>query len=295
MESLQQSLKNSIVGSDQGLAVYWVGEGLPLLLFPYPHGAMTEPMATSPLCLQLLELGYSVITFDPPGMFQSSVRPEMSLQEMLTAAERACDYFGITDAISVIGHSMGGFCALAYALKSPKRVKQLMVICGNTGFGSVKAQWFGNGIVNMPDFVKLTFYGFREIVGCGSLKNHKQLNNLLDINLFENPALFIPRKIDKDDSKKPSPIRNRWMNTMRHHKDVGELEALNVPVLVVYGIRDLLSSEAQNAQLLRRLPKSRGIQFSKSRHYPHIEEPEQFKAVLSDFLHDKWYSGIGSD
>lgn len=82
---------------------------------------------------------------------------------------------------------------------------------------------------------------------------------------------------------------------MRHHKDVGELEALNVPVLVVYGIRDLLSSEAQNAQLLRRLPKSRGIQFSKSRHYPHIEEPEQFKAVLCDFLHDKWYSGIGSD
>jgi hypothetical protein len=50
-----------------GLAVYDLGAGPPLLVMPNPQGTVRAPEACSPLVELPLGLGRRVVTFDPPG------------------------------------------------------------------------------------------------------------------------------------------------------------------------------------------------------------------------------------
>ena len=59
----------------------------------------------------------------------------------------------------------------------------------------------------------------------GNLKNHKQMNNLLDYYLFENKVFFQPRVICKGDWRRPTPSRNKWMNAIRKENFSEHLEA----------------------------------------------------------------------
>lgn len=65
------------------LAVYIVGEGEPILVFPYPHAGTNEPMTQSDFSDTFIALGRKVITFDVPGTYASSREPEVDLDEML--------------------------------------------------------------------------------------------------------------------------------------------------------------------------------------------------------------------
>ena len=60
-----------------GLAVYDLGAGPPLLVMPNPQGMVAGPTAHSPLVELLIGLGRRVVTFDPPGAFASPRRPRL--------------------------------------------------------------------------------------------------------------------------------------------------------------------------------------------------------------------------
>src|SRR5512133_3688401 len=72
-----------------GLAVYNLGGGPPLLLMPNPQGMVRAPEAHSPLAALLVGLGRRVVTFDPPGAFASPRSPRLGLAEMLACAQEA--------------------------------------------------------------------------------------------------------------------------------------------------------------------------------------------------------------
>lgn len=57
-----------------GLALYAAGHGPPVLLVPSPHGFVLGPAAVGGLHALLLELGLTVVTFDPPGAFAFPAR-----------------------------------------------------------------------------------------------------------------------------------------------------------------------------------------------------------------------------
>jgi hypothetical protein len=57
-----------------GLAIYDLGVGPPLLVMPNPQGMVRAPEAHGPLVDLLVGLGWPVVTFDPPGAF-ASARP----------------------------------------------------------------------------------------------------------------------------------------------------------------------------------------------------------------------------
>lgn len=93
-----------------GLALYTVGSGEPLLLFLYPHGHTTEPMAQGPMAGILAGMGRTVVTFDAPGAFRSTREPVGDVAEMIRSADETLDRLGITGPVDVVGHSMGGAC-----------------------------------------------------------------------------------------------------------------------------------------------------------------------------------------
>jgi pimeloyl-ACP methyl ester carboxylesterase len=73
---------------NNGLAIYSIGEGCPVLLMPYPHGFPTSATAESALAQVLLELGYRVVTFDPPGAFRSTRPARIGMSKCLTAPRK---------------------------------------------------------------------------------------------------------------------------------------------------------------------------------------------------------------
>ena len=59
-----------LAGPD-GLASYAAGAGEPVFLMPYPHGFGRAPIVHEPLAGVLRELNQQVVSFDPPGMFNT--------------------------------------------------------------------------------------------------------------------------------------------------------------------------------------------------------------------------------
>lgn len=270
-----------------GLGVYKLGEGEPLLLFPYPHGSTFTSISESPLCNILVSIGRTVITFDPPGAYKSKRKADYSLEEMLNCGEEALNYFEVKEPVGVVGHSMGGFCAVAFAVKKKNWVKKLLVICGNSGYSDVSNQWFKSKFIKGKDFIKLTYYGFKEIVGLGSMENHKKMNNLLDYHLLENKGFYEPRIINNGDWRRPAPARDRWMNTVRKENFSEYLYDIDVEVFIISGRNDILSAEKTNEKMHEKIRKSKIEYFQKSRHFPFIEEKEKFIKVVDGFLNSK--------
>ena len=119
---------------NNGLAIYSVGEGQPVLLMPYPHGFSVAPVSESALAEIFVNAGYCVITYDPPGAFRSTRSAQVIMSEMLDCSEETVSYFHINEPIPVICHSMSGLCAIAYTDVSCKA-------CSETGSHWHRVMW----------------------------------------------------------------------------------------------------------------------------------------------------------
>ena len=99
------------------------GEGLPVMLvhgFGEDHRVWDEQVAQ-------LEKRFKLILPDLPGSGDSELSPDMSMENMAEAL-----YFILQeeeiDAVSLLGHSMGGYVALAFTEKYPNYVKALGLV-----------------------------------------------------------------------------------------------------------------------------------------------------------------------
>lgn len=64
-----------------------------------------------------------------------------------------------------------------------------------------------------------------------------------------------------------------------------ELRALPVPALVIYGTADASWTGGPTAdRICGLIPGCTAVAFNWSGHWPYLEEPERFQAVLVDFL-----------
>jgi pimeloyl-ACP methyl ester carboxylesterase len=111
-----------------GLALYAVGQGRPVLLMPSPHGFTAGPAAFGPLAQTLQRLGRQVVVFDPPGAYASSRPARIEMPEMTAAASETLEALRIQSPVDVVGHSMSGLCALAFALERPDDVRRLVLV-----------------------------------------------------------------------------------------------------------------------------------------------------------------------
>ena len=67
-----------------GLAIYRIGEGEPILLMPGPHRFARPGLPlTDALIDGLVGLDRQVVTFDPPGSGRSTRRARLGMEEMI--------------------------------------------------------------------------------------------------------------------------------------------------------------------------------------------------------------------
>ncbi len=272
-----------------GLAIYAVGKGKPILLFPYPHADTVAPMAQGPLSRILVSLGRQVISFDVPGAYRSVRTPRGDMAEMLQCALEALERCGIEGEIDVIGHSMGSLCALGFSIEQPQRVGRLVLVGSMSGFPAAVRWGMPGSCWHWTDgeYWKCMWWGIRLMFGRGDLALHKRLSNLMLYPCFFDKSFFTPVAIRPEDAEWGAPIRYLWLRNLGRKVDYSSrLDRVRSTTLICAGRYDPETPIACAQELSHGIRDSRIIVFEKSGHMPFIEEPDLFARSVASFLRD---------
>jgi pimeloyl-ACP methyl ester carboxylesterase len=269
-----------------GLAVYTLGSGLPLLLFPSPHGMTLNSTAESPLTQILAGIDRRVITFDPPGAYRSTRPARVDMTEMLECAQVALEICRVHAAVDVVGHGMGGLCALSMAIELPRMVNRIVLINAASGLTSIQRNhgipWYWP--VTSRKFWKWIKLSLQVRSGRGSLASHKQLVRLTRHASYYNKNLIPEITIHQDDFSRPAPLRSRWDRTARQVDYSDRLGRIWSQTLVCAGRHDPQTPPGCSQELAAGIPSARQVIFEQSGHYPYIEEPACFENELIQFF-----------
>jgi pimeloyl-ACP methyl ester carboxylesterase len=278
-------MKPTITIND-GLAIYRLGEGSPVLLFPYPHATTVLPMGEDKLAALLAGLGYQVITFDPPGAYRSTRRMTCDMAEMLSCASEALHICRIQPPVRIAGHSMGGLCALGLAIQQPELVERLALVCTLSGFPAVMrwstphnwSPW------KDPQWWQCMGLGARQMLGLGNLVVHKRLDNLVESASFVDPRHIQGWTIAPGDHQLPAPPRSRWLRTVRQVDYRRQLDKVRAPTWLCAARHDPQTPLPCSQELKAGIHQAQLVFFEQSGHSPFIEEPELFCQEIYRFL-----------
>jgi pimeloyl-ACP methyl ester carboxylesterase len=172
--------------------------------------------------------------------------------------------------VSIVGHSLGGAVALAFAGSYPQRVERLVLV-DSAGLGPEIDRTVLELIHSKPGpenvRVELTHFFANE-----GMIQQELVNQLYQqrIQPGAQEALIATADAAFDDGKQLVDLRDT-------------LERLNVPVLVVWGVADAVIPVA-HAQEAERAPLSRLEVFADCGHCPHIERADTFNQLARAFL-----------
>ena len=94
------------------------GKGRPLVFL---HGYLEAKEVWKPLT-EILSREYRIITIDLPGHGSSGITGEVHTMEFIAEAVREVMRDAGTDRVIIIGHSLGGYAALAFAAMYPENL-----------------------------------------------------------------------------------------------------------------------------------------------------------------------------
>jgi pimeloyl-ACP methyl ester carboxylesterase len=269
-----------------GLAIYHIGQGEPLFLMPYPHASAPAPTAETKLAARLVDLPSQVLTFDPPGAYFSTRPGRADLPEMLECTLETLSVCRISEPIDVIGHSMGGLCALALAIEHPERVRRLVLVGGVSGFSAVRRWSIPHNWCWWRDreYWQALWWGFRLFIGWNNLAVHKRLNNLVEMASFVDKSLAKLEEIDTGDRHRPPPNRDDWFKTVRSVDYKERLPEVKAPTLLCVGRYDPQTPVACSQELVAGIRQARLVIFENSGHAPFLEEQGRFVEEVAAFL-----------
>lgn len=261
------------VRESSGLAVCTARDGATVLVLPYAHASTVRPMGEDDLAQMLVELGRSIVTFDPPGAYRSTRPMRCDMAEMVECAVAALRVAGISAPVDVVGHSLGALCALALAVERPEMVRRLVLVGGCSGFAAVR-RWsvpHNWGPWRDREWWACTGMGVRLMLGRGSMATYRRLDNLVERASYVDPrqAQLVP--VTDEDAERPPPPRACWLRTVRGVEYRDRLAEVRAPGLVVVGRQNPQTPLPCSQELVDGMPDARMDVFERSGHSPYVE------------------------
>jgi pyruvate dehydrogenase E2 component (dihydrolipoamide acetyltransferase) len=255
-----------------GIAVHCLVAGpikAPHVVFVHGLGGS---LATWSLNLPAFADQFRICALDLVGA-GSSARPatDYSVPALAEFLARFLDALGPDwQRVSIVGHSLGGAVALAFAGSYPQRVERLVLV-DSAGLGPEIDRTVLELIHSepSPENVRVELTHFFAHTG---MIQQELVNQLYQQRKQPgaHEALIATADAAFDDGKQLVDLRDT-------------LAGLNVPVLVVWGVADAVIP-VTHAQEAERTPLSRLEVFADCGHCPHIERADTFNQLARTFL-----------
>lgn len=248
------------------------GDGPPVVLV---HGLAASLHNWDAQIPVLAQAGYRVYAMDLPGHGDSPMPEEPEYYHADTFCQALDDWFeaqSFHEPVALVGHSLGGYLSLCYALRHLPAVRKLALI--DPFYRPRQMQTALRRALRLRPNV-----GVRIL----SLARETWIDRLLEA-MPENLAGFPPepRHQIAVDYKRASPLVMRIPATFR---DLTEhLPALDLPACVIWGADDITLHPLSFSALARNLPNAEGHSLPRTAHQPHVSRAGQVNELLLAFL-----------
>lgn len=225
----------------------------------------------------LVDAGYRVILMDSPGWSKSDSIVSTGSRSNLNGRILA----GLVEAlglerIHILGNSMGGHSAVAFALDNPGRVGKLVLMGGGTGGASPFAPMPTEGI-------KLLNGLYRE----PTIENLKTMMNVFVFDPSDLTEELFQTRLD-NMLKRRDHLENFVKSLAANPKqfpDFGpRLGEISAPTLVVWGRNDRFVPMDAGLRLIAGIPNSELHVFNNCGHWAQWEHADAFNALVLQFL-----------
>jgi pimeloyl-ACP methyl ester carboxylesterase len=260
-----------------------VGSGPPLLLL---HGIGNSAQTWAGVIDQLAA-SHTVLAPDLLGHGSSDKpRGDYSIAGYANGMRDLLSVLDIEQA-TVVGHSLGGGIALQFAYQFPERCARLVLV-GSGGLGPELTA--GLRVATLPgaETVLTALTGVSGVLrtglglvnALGQAAGWKRVHDLAEAG----EALLALKDVE---------ARRAFLRTLRgavdaHGQAVTALDRLYlanaVPMLVIWGSRDPIVPAVHADTVRTVVPNARVEVFEGAGHWPHLDDPDRFCAVLLDFL-----------
>lgn len=258
---------NTFLYNDKKIAFEKKGEG-PAMIFL--HGFCEDQSMWHTLEAQAAEWGITFISLDLPGFGQSDSLASCSIEDMADIVYTFCQTQQL-DRIALLGHSMGGYVALAFAEKYPQLLSGLGILHSHPYEDSEEkkeARQKSIAFIEKNGSKSYVQQLIPKLFPTGYAPAHPQIVQ----GLVEKALAYNPLGI----------INALW--AMKNRPDRTEvLKSIEVPVLFIVGALDELeSSEKLIGQT--HLPQVASIHILEQvGHMGIFEAPDRINQVVSDF------------
>jgi len=257
----------SSIVTDQGIVHYEsYGRGQPVILLHGWLGSWGYWLKT----MEALRKQYRCYALDFWGFGDSGKRSSYCIVDFVDLVDQFMGRLGI-EAAPIVGHSMGGTVAVALALAKPERVKRVITvgspITGNSLhlFLRLAGQpWVANIVWHLPVLLQFGIRIFSPYVVKDWPKWYQMITRDLSSTTLE--AFFLS------------------INSL-HKTDLSiRLSEIKVPLMGIYGVGDNVVAPNQATVITKYAPVSRIKIMSHSKHFPMLDEPQEFNNYLAEFL-----------
>jgi pimeloyl-ACP methyl ester carboxylesterase len=258
------------ITTDQGIVHYEVfGKGKPVILL---HGWLgswglwQETMA-------YLGASYRTYALDFWGFGESGRKRETyAVQDFVSLVDQFMENLGIARA-PLVGHSMGGTVSLSTAIVYPERVSKV-VVAGSPIVGSSLAPLLKLAGMRPIAFMLFNLMGpFRA-----------WMKYFYSKQICTDPRF--PEMMDRDLSRTTLESFLLSIASLRHTDLRDLLNLIRIPALGFYGSNDRVVDPLQWQPLQKGMPQAQIELFPSSGHFMMLEEPDDFRRKLKEFLDD---------
>jgi pimeloyl-ACP methyl ester carboxylesterase len=219
-----------------------------------------------------------------PATFPPGFKPQdLSAERIATLTHRAITSLLGERPFILVGHSTGGFTALATAIYQPRNLRAVCTIsgfaCGRWSNGLAFLQW----LVRRGRVGRILFDGLLNALKLGQPFTHPGARGRrpgdtrpgLNEWIIQNVACF--QRLD-------TRAMAAWFWQMPEIDITPQLPQIQVPTLVIYGNCDATISPAQSRIIAATVPGCEKVEFAGAHHLPTTECPLLYEQIITAWL-----------
>lgn len=257
-----------VAADDATIDVLTEGSGDPIVLI---HGF---PMTREVWDAQAAQLAphMRVIRPDLRGMGRSSVPDGPYLMETLAGDIAAVLDALAIDRVAIVGHSLGGYVAMAFCRMYTERVTRLALVCSRLAGDSPQAARAREDLADRAE---------RDDSIDAVLDSYVPRLFAPSLLVNRSPLIDRARAIARQNSVRGVAAMLRGMAQRVDSYDIAQ--ELRMPVLIAAGAADQVVGLAEAEQMRRAFPRADLQVLGRSGHLPILEEPEALGDLLLTF------------